>query len=153
MPFKQKNMFFINFFLCGIARFHIKLLPYKYIAPYFGTCCRMMVASTIISRQQIQQALLIGRSVKLAARFTPWDSSCLTQAMVAKFWCQYHRIPYLFFIGFAKNGEKPLGKEAHAWITAGPVALTGGHSLSSHQVVLSYSNQMLKSPLIKKDKP
>lgn len=99
----------------------------------------MRVASTIISPEKIQQARLFSRSIKLAAKYTPWNSNCLTQAIVAKFWCQRYGIPYMFFIGFAKSC-KTLGKEAHAWVTAGPVAISGGHSLQSHHVVLSYSN-------------
>tara|TARA_A100001015_G_C14978191_1_gene708261 strand:+ start:822 stop:1031 length:210 start_codon:yes stop_codon:yes gene_type:complete len=53
---------------------------------------------------------------------------------------KYHKTPYIFFLGFAKNRDKTLGKEAHAWITAGPIAKKGGHSFTSHQVVLSYTN-------------
>ncbi len=137
---QEKNLFFINFFLCGVARASINLFPYKRLAPYFGNSCRMTVASTLPSAEQIKRTIILQRSIKLAARYTPWDSSCLTQAMVAKFWCQREKIPYLFFIGFAKNSEKPLGQDAHAWVTSGPIAITGGHSLHSHQVVMSYSN-------------
>ena len=140
MPIKQKLFFFINFFFCGVARAVINLFSYKQISPYLGTSCRMLTASTIVSKHQIQQAVLIGRSIKLVAHYTPWDSNCLTQAMVAKFWCQYFKIPYFLFIGFAKGSDKPLGEEGHAWVMAGPVAITGGYCFSSHQVVSTYSN-------------
>ncbi len=100
----------------------------------------MLVVSTLISKEQIQQVLTIRRGIALAARYTPWDSSCLTQALIAKFWCQRYQIPYLFFIGLAKESNQPLRREAHAWITAGPIAVAGGHSLGAHQVICSYSN-------------
>lgn len=140
MPRHQKSLFFINLILCGIAKAVINLFPYKRIAPYFGNFCRMSIASTIPSREQIQRVIILRRSIQLAARYTPWDSSCLTQAMVAKFWCQRENIPYMFYIGFAKNSKKPLGEESHAWVTSGPIAITGDHSFHSHQVVMSYSN-------------
>lgn len=140
MSIQKKLIFFINWVLCGIARATIKLLPYKYLSFYFGKHCRMTIASTIISQKQTQQALFISRSIQLAARYTPWDSSCLTQAMVAKFWCQRYNIPYLFFIGFAKGSEKPLGQDSHAWVTAGPIAIIGRNSFNTHQVVFSYTN-------------
>jgi hypothetical protein len=143
MPFRQKCFFCVNFVLCGIARAAINVFPYKRLAPYFGKNCRMMVVSTLISGEQIRQAILIGRGVRLAAKYTPWNSSCLTQAMVAKFWCHHYNIPYMFFIGFAKTAQKPLGQEAHAWVTAGPVAITGGNGLETHHVVSSYT---VKSP-------
>lgn len=140
MPRQQKILFFMNFFLCGIARASINLLSYKRISPFFGNFCRMTLISTRPTQEQMRRAILLRQSIKLAARYTPWNSSCLTQAMVAKFWCQRYKIPYMFFIGLAKHSQKPLGEEAHAWVTAGPIAITGGHSLNTHQVVRSYSN-------------
>lgn len=137
---RQKLWFFINFFLCGLARLMICLFDYHRLKPYFGEGYRMTPASTLLPKEQYRLVWQIAKSIQLAARYTPWNSSCLTQAMVAKLWCQYYRIPYFMFIGFAKTTEKPLGQEAHAWITAGPIAITGGHSLKTHQVIYSYTN-------------
>lgn len=137
---QQKKLFCASFLLCGLARAAICLFKYRRLAPYYGHFYRMTTASTLISLEQRQLAWKIRRAIELAAKYTPWKSSCLTQAMVAKFWCQYYGIPYMLFIGFAKHSDKPLGEEAHAWLTAGPIAVTGGHSLNSHQVIYSYSN-------------
>jgi hypothetical protein len=138
LPFKQKIFFFSNFFLCGIARASINLFPLRFLAPYFGQFYKTTTMSTIISNEQINQAKIIGKSVKLAAKYTPWNSSCLTQAMVAKFWCKYYKIPYVFYIGFAKSHIEPSGYKAHAWITAGPLAITGGNGFLEYQVISSY---------------
>lgn len=143
IPFKYKVMFFINFFLCGIARAAIKILPLPYLAPYFGKLDKTTIVSQVISKKQIGQVLQMGRSVRLAAKYTPWDSSCLTQAMVAKFWCRLFKIPYVFYIGFAKSAESASGYKGHAWVTAGPVAITGGHSFSEFRVVSSYFSTYL----------
>lgn len=115
------------------------LLSYQRLRVYFGKGCQMLVASTILSNEQLQHALLTRRSIALAVRFTPWKSTCLTQALVAGFWCRYYQIPYVFFIGLNKNSA-PLEKDAHAWVVAGPIAITGGYSLSTHHVISSYSN-------------
>jgi hypothetical protein len=144
MPWQHKKMFFINIVLLGMAKASVKLFAYKRIAPYFGKNCRMLVASTLISKTHIQQAALIARSIKLAARYTPWDSNCLPQAMLAKFWCGHYQIPYFFFIGFAKSTQKPLGQDAHAWVTAGPVVICGGNSFNAFHVVSSYSNLLVQ---------
>ena len=141
MPRQQKTHFFFNILLCGIARASINLFSYRLISKWFGQSCRMTVVSSLPDKDQIQRAILIGRSIRLAARYTPWNSSCLTQAMVAKFWCQRYNIPYMFFVGLAKNSSKPLGQDAHAWVTSGPVAITGGHSLVTHHVIMSYSSR------------
>ena len=138
MQFKYKLLFIINFMLCGIARAAINLFPFPRLSPYLGQFQKTTILSTLVSNQQRQRARLIGNSVRLAAKHTPWDSSCLTQAMVAKFWCRFYRIPYILYIGFTKSAEEPSGYKAHAWITAGPVAITGGNGLADYHVVSSY---------------
>lgn len=138
MPYKPKIMFLVNFILCGVARASIKTLPLPYLSRYFGKFNKTTAISQIISKKQIAQVVQIGKSVRLAAKYTPWDSSCLTQAMVAKFWCSVFKIPYAFYIGFAKSADSPSGYNAHAWITAGPVAITGGNGFLNFRIVSSY---------------
>lgn len=140
MPRQEKNMFFISFCLCAIAKIAIQCISYKRLSAYFGNSCQMLVASTLLLPQQLQHALTTRRVIALTARYTPWKSNCLTEVLVAKFWCQRYQIPYLLFIGLAKESKRPLGVDAHAWITAGPIAVTGGHALVTHQVICSYSN-------------
>ena len=136
----EKLMFFINFCLLGLARAAIHGLNYKRLKPYFGHSYPMKIASTLLPKEYAPRVFLIRRSILLAVKYTPWNSSCLTQAMVAKFWCQYYGIPYFLFVGFAKKSDKPIGKDAHAWITAGPIAITGGYGFEDYQVIYSYSN-------------
>ena len=138
MPFKYQGLFVINFVLCGIARSAILMLSLPHLRPYFGQFSKTDTLSTIITANQRRKAWLIGKSVRLAAKYTPWDSSCLTQAMVAKFWCRLYKIPYVFYIGFAKSEDEPSGYKAHAWIKAGPVAVTGGDGLLDYHVVSTY---------------
>ena len=138
MKFKNKLLFIANFILCGVARASINLFSLPRLAPYFGAFYKTTTVSMLISEEQTRRAFKIGQSVRLAAKYTPWDSSCLTQAMVAKFWCRMYKIPYVLYIGFAKAEDEPHGFRAHAWLTAGRVALTGGHSLPNFHVVSSY---------------
>lgn len=143
MRFKLKCLFVINFILCGIARVFINLLPLKHLTPYFGTLHKNIIFSTLLTRVQRNQAIQLRRSIALVAKYTPWDSNCLTQAMVAKFWCSCLNIPYVLYIGFTKDADKPSGYASHAWLTAGPVAITGEHSFSSFKVVSSYTSKQL----------
>ena len=139
MSFKRKCLFVINFFLCGVARACIHLFPLKRLSPYFGTLHSNTIFSTILTPKQRRHAIQLRRSIELAAKYTPWHSNCLTQAMVAKFWCKRLHIPYILYIGFAKDAEKPNGYAAHAWLTAGPIAITGELSFSSFRVISSYT--------------
>ena len=145
MPYKDKKMFFLNICLCGIAKIATRCMTYKRLSAYFGKSCQILIASTLISKEQIEEALYIRRSICLATRYTPWDSSCLTQALVAQFWCRRYQLPYLFFIGLSKQSSPFSGKNAHAWITAGPIAITGGHSLDTHHIICSYTNMRIRS--------
>ncbi len=135
---KYKIFMALNYILCGVARAAIHLLPLRYLSPYFGRFERTLVISTRVTQRQLGQAIRIGQSVRLSAKYTPWDSSCLTQAMVAKFWCRLFKIPYVFYIGFAKAADEPSGYKAHAWITAGRISITGGNGLMDYNVIASY---------------
>ncbi len=143
LRFKVKCLFIIIFFLTGIARLAINCLPLKHLSKYFGTLYKNTQLSTVISKTQLQRAIVLNRTIRLTAKYTPWDSNCLTQALVAKFWCQRLRIPYVLYIGFAKDKTKPEGYAAHAWLTAGPIAITGQYSFSSFQVISSYISNSL----------
>ncbi len=134
-----KKMFVMNLLLSGIAKIGIQCLSYKRLSKYFGQSCQMLTASTLISPEQLQQALVIKRTIRLMSRYTPWHSNCLCQALVAKFWCAQYNLPYFFYIGLDKNSHLPL-KKAHAWITAGPIIISGGNCLETHYVISTYSN-------------
>ena len=140
MPFRYKLFFILNWPLCGLARLAINTLALPRLSIYFGSFQKTTTFSTILTATQKQQAIRIGQFVRLAAKYTPWDSSCLTQAMVAKFWCRIFKIPYILYIGFAKAPEEASGYKGHAWVTAGPIAVTGGNGFVEYKVVSTYVN-------------
>ena len=139
MRFKCKLFFILSILLCGLARACILTLPLRRLAPYFGQFAKTSTFSVLINQQQTRQAVFIRRFVSLAAKYTPWNSNCLTQAMVAKFWCGLFKIPYVFYIGFAKSPTDVSGYKGHAWVTAGPILLTGGNGFLEYKVVSTYT--------------
>lgn len=144
IPLQQKKLIVVSFFLCGIARAAIKTLSFQKLNLYFGEKCHGTLCSTRLSPAQISQALLIKRAIRIAAQYTPWISNCLSQAMVAKFFCDRYNIPYMFYIGFSA-GQTPTKKlEGHAWVTAGPIAVTGGHGFVTHRTLLSYTSSLCR---------
>lgn len=143
-----KRMIFINFILCGIARAATLMMPFPKISRRLGARWKMFALSSIPSSTQLSKAILIQKSIKLTARYTPWNSNCLTQAMVAQWWCRYYHIPYFLFIGLAKQSEKPIGEEGHAWLTVGPIAVTGGNGFASHHIISTFSNMEIPSSVV-----
>ena len=138
MPYQHQGMLICTFFLTGIVRAAVLTLPLRKFVPYFGQFYQTTQLSTIITTKQRHQALRIGKLVRLAAKYTPWNANCLTQAIVAKGWCRLFKIPHVLYIGFAKSVEDPNGFKGHAWLTAGPVAVTGGHGHLDYSVVSTY---------------
>lgn len=139
MPTPHQLLFFVNWILLGIARAAIHLIPLKHLSRYFGTLHKNYIFSTILSKNELAHAVRLRRSIKLAASYTPWHSNCLTQAIVAKFWCHRLKVPYILYIGFAKDSNEPHGYASHAWLTAGPIAITGQHSFANFCVISSYT--------------
>ncbi len=146
IPWRRQIFFVLNFCLCGMARLSIRMVPLPRLSRFFGILNQNIVVSTVISKQQRQRAAWIGRSIRLAATYTPWKSTCLTQAMVARFWCWVFGIPYGLYIGFSPDPSAPNGYKAHAWVTAGAVLMTGGNGFLGFSVVSSYfgASQLIK---------
>ena len=84
--------------------------------------------------EQGLRALHIGRVVRMAARYTPWESNCFPQAVTASFLLRWYGVPYALFFGVAP-AEKDAKIQAHAWIAAGSGQVTGGMSFGQFTVV------------------
>ncbi|MDF1646739.1 MAG: lasso peptide biosynthesis B2 protein [Legionellaceae bacterium] len=102
--------------------------------------CR--ISSAIGYEKILLLTAIIFREDYRTTRYTPWTLTCLTQALIAKGWCRYYQIPYLLFIGIDKTPTHLSQREAHAWVTAGPISITGGghQCFQTHHVISSFSN-------------
>lgn len=84
----------------------------------------MAALATLVRRARLldpaqeARALQIGRLVRMTAVYTPWDSNCFPQAVVARLLLGLYGIPYVLNFGLMRD---PAGGEmkAHAWVTAG----------------------------------
>lgn len=75
---------------------------------------------------QGQEAIIarIALTVPNVARYMPFRSDCLVQALAARRWLARHGIASGLSIGVRKTEEEPFA--AHAWLEAGGVIVTGG---------------------------
>ena len=128
------------FILLGFARLAILTIPFRYYARFLGTYEKTKIVTPILTSEQINAVRRIGRLVRATASITPWESLCLVQALVASLMLRRSRLPYILHFGLAKNIDPntldPM--KAHAWIAAGPIAVTGGRGLVNFTVVGSY---------------
>ena len=109
----------------GVARLALLVVPFKQIAPRLGR--HMAKTGTDLGPYPEDVVLRIGWSVRTVARRSPWNSTCLTQAIAAHMMLQRRGIPSTLYLGMAKGEAGEW--QAHAWLRCGPHVLTGepGH--------------------------
>jgi hypothetical protein len=118
----------------GVAKVVIVAVSFRRLAPYLGQPCGVAAWVPLLDARQQARALQIGQVVRLAARYTPWESNCFTQAVAARLLLGHYEIPYALFFGL-KRDVGCAGLEAHAWVAAGRVPVIGGSSFGSFVVV------------------
>ncbi len=125
------------FFLLGLARLAILLLPFRTYARHFGTKGSLNPTASLLSDADTSRAKSVGRVVRSVANVTPWASLCLAQAIVATLFLRLIDVPYCVFFGVAPTQDpknaKPL--DAHAWVMTGAAAVTGGRGHRRFTVV------------------
>lgn len=120
--------------LLGISKALIFTLSFRRLAPHLGQTMGAAPWVPLLDTRQQTRALQIGRAVRLAARYTPWDSNCFPQAVAARLLLGWYGIPYTLFFGLMRDASTCEIK-AHAWVAAGRVAVTGGASFAQFTVV------------------
>ncbi len=101
----------------------------------------MALQMPLATPEQMQRALTIGRGVRLAATYTPWQSKCLAQAMVASWLLRRYGLPYGLYFGVRKDPASARGMAAHAWVSSGQTAVTGGRGcFNDFSVVYNFVN-------------
>ena len=120
--------------LLGISKALILAVSFKRLAPRLGVHEGTAPWVPLLDRTQEARALAIGRVVRLAARYTPWESNCFPQAVAARLLLGLYRIPYVLYFGLARDAESG-GMKAHAWVAAGRIRVTGGASFRQFTVV------------------
>lgn len=125
------------FFLLGFSRAAILLVPFRRYANKFGEQVPLETTQPMLTNAGQNRAKSIGRVVRSVAHITPWASLCLAQAIVATWLLRLMKLPYCAYFGVAsakqEDAANPL--DAHAWVMAGDIAVTGGRGHKRFTVV------------------
>jgi Transglutaminase-like superfamily len=108
----------------AIMRIAVVVLPFRTIARALGL--HEGWTPSAIDPVERRRAAQIGRAVRSAASHTPWDSTCLMQALAAAALLRRSRIGATLYLAVAKDAATPEGMIAHAWLSCGELVLTGG---------------------------
>jgi hypothetical protein len=125
------------FALLGVARFLILVMPFRWLATSLGR--RMNESSAQTSASDLNHARRIGRAVRTAANYTPWESVCLPQAVAAQWMLKRRHIAGTLYLGLAKDKEKPGELSAHAWLRCGAIIIVGAQEYRRFKVVAAFS--------------
>jgi len=130
--------------LLGLSRLAVALLPFTAVRRALGEPRHPGRAPSPAEQRDatrdptpepdpraLRRAIRIGRTVRRAARHTPWRSDCYPQALAARVLLGAGRIPHVVSFGVRRDGEV---LRAHVWVRAGVVMVTGGSGESWTEV-------------------
>ena len=118
----------------GVSKFLIFSLSFKRLVPMLGQSVGVAPWIPLTNLHQVARGRQISAVVQMAARYTPWNSNCFPQAIVARCLLGLYGLPYCLFFGVRRN-SKTGAFDAHAWVVSGRVKVTGGYSFRTYTVV------------------
>lgn len=137
----DKAILFRAWFLLGYVRAAILTVSFKRLASLLEHH-RDVVTPAPVTPPQLHQATRLGYLVASAARYTPWQSRCLTQVLVVQRMLAKRGIPGQFYLGVRRGCEltdDPAGLSAHAWLQCGGVIVSGAAGHERFTVVSTFS--------------
>lgn len=133
---KKRVLAIKAFGLCGIARAAILLIPFKKVKPYLGA--HNQESPQQVDSEVYTQAREIKWAVETISRYTPWESKCLVQAIVAQHLLKKKHIPTTLYLGVSKDQQGEL--KAHAWLRCGEMIVTGGRMKAGYTQVSKFAS-------------
>ncbi len=124
--------------LLGIARFLVLTVSFRHIAQRLGGDAGLNAWVPLASPVQEQRAVQIRRTIALVAKNTPWTSNCFAQAIAARVLLGVYGVPYMLYFGTRLDPQRNE-MQAHAWVAAGRVPVSGGRSFDTYTVVRMFA--------------
>ncbi|MEL6239552.1 MAG: lasso peptide biosynthesis B2 protein [Pseudomonadota bacterium] len=115
----------------GAARGAVLVLPFRLYAPLFGAPstepdeAEKASVLTPEAERNGARARRIGVIIEAVARFTPWKSNCLAQALVVAVCLRLLKIGFSVHFGVARTEDAVTAVEAHSWVMVGAFPVTG----------------------------
>ncbi len=134
--------------LLGASRAAIRTVEFRRLASLLGAGASAAPSVPLTTPAQQHRAALVGRTVRVAARYCPWDANCYAQAVTARILLGAYRVPYSLFFGVARGDPATAdsGLRAHAWVASGPVRVTGGDGFRAYTAVGTFVSRLPNRP-------
>lgn len=128
--------------ILGLGKLAIFIVSFKKLAPLLGHHAGIHPFIPLASIDEESRGHLIGRAIRLAAKYTPWDSNCFPQAIAARLLLGLYKIPYALYFGLSRDATSSQVK-AHAWVRSGKVRVSGGESFTEFVVVGIFTSKLI----------
>lgn len=138
LPLHEKLWFVFFYPYSGMVRLVILTLPFRYLSGYLGLHYQNYELSPLVTEQQLLRAWRIGRLAELVAKYTPWQSKCLVQAIMVRTLLGWYDIPYIMYFGVQLTGQQDEPMKAHAWVKVGSRIVSGASGHKQFAIVSSY---------------
>jgi Transglutaminase-like superfamily len=136
MPLPEKLLAGFALLLIGVGTATVTLLPMGLWRRVLGRSVGAIACTPLLSDRQLGRARQLRAAIARAASVAPYRSDCLPQAFAGAVLCKLFGVPSAVHFG-TKPGESST-LVAHAWLAAGPLAVTGGHSWNQFAVVACF---------------
>jgi hypothetical protein len=123
--------------LTGIARILILTVPFHKLSSLLGK--HMEESSIDLNETEYEVIKRVSWAVKVASKYTPWESKCLVQAATAQRMLKVRKISSTLYLGVKKDAQNKM--EAHAWLRSGVIIITGGYEKRFFKEVSKFSNE------------
>ena len=122
----------------GAVRLALAFTPFKQFVQGFEVH-RDAFEPPAMGSEPLADARCIGWAVNAAARYAPWNCTCLVQVLAAQRMLARRLLPGAFYIGTAPGEAETGGLDAHAWLKCGDTFITGERGHERYVVVSAFS--------------
>lgn len=127
--------------LLGGGRLIALLVPFRRLSPWLGRRSEVPGVVVEVDAAAQRRAASIAEVLALAARLAPWDANCFAQALAGRVLLAVYGVPSVCHFGVRRAGT---ALQAHCWVMAGPVAVSGQAQAAGFTVVGSFVRQPLR---------
>lgn len=122
-PFRDKLLILKAFFITGIMRIVLIVIPFCILKKYMGECGKE--SPVIVDNIDYYGVQKISWAINMISRYTPWESRCFVQALTAQRLLRDRGFESTLYFGVSKSLNNEM-IDAHAWIRCGNIYVTGG---------------------------
>jgi Transglutaminase-like superfamily len=137
LPWRERLLLVAAWAFLALAALAIRILPARIYCRLLGRSIGAVACQPVLTPRQLSRARLIRVAIQRAGLFAPLRKDCLPQAITAAVLCRMLRVPSAVHLGTTRSETN--GLLAHAWLAAGPIAVTGGHGWNRYHVVACFT--------------